>query len=295
MSTGLFAEPDAPDVVVPQIAAIAPWFGSKRTLSPRIVALMRPHRCYWEPFVGGISVILHKTPCPMETINDLHGEVTNLARVIAHREMYLTLCDRLVCTLMSEQLYREAAERWKTRGLTPAPDAPDLERAYDYFLCSWLGRNGCAGTQSYNQGFCVRYTANGGHAAKRFRSAVNSIPDWHERLRNVTILNRDGFELIGRIEDEPKTVIYLDPPYVVKGAKYQHDFKPEDHARLREAAGRFKRAQVIVSYYDHPSVRELYDGWRFHDCMTTKALAQGNTKRAGVVEAPELLIVNGAS
>lgn len=287
----LFAEPAVPQVIVPEIATIAPWFGGKRNLSPRIVALMRPHRCYWEPFVGGISTILFKRPCPMETINDLSGDLTNLARVIAS-PLKDALYSRLRDTLMSEVLHREAAARWKARGLIPSPDAPDLDRAYDYFLCSWLGRNGVSGTRSYNQGFCVRYTANGGHAAKRFRSAVESIPDWHERLRNVTILNKDGFELLGRIEDEPKTVIYLDPPYVVKGAKYQYDFKPEDHARLRSCVDRFRRAQVIVSYYDHPTVRELYAGWRFVDCTTTKALAQGNTKRTGTVEAPEMLIVN---
>ena len=279
---------------VPTIATIAPWFGGKRTLAPRIVALMRPHRCYWEPFVGGISIPLFKPPAPMETINDLNGEVTNLARVIAHPLLKDALYTRLQGTLMSQQLHREAAERWNARGIIPAPVEPDIERAYDYFLCAWLGRNGVAGTSSYSQGFCVRYTANGGHAAKRFRSAVESIFDWHERLRNVTILNECGFKLMGRIQDEPRTVIYLDPPYVVKGAKYLYDFKPEDHARLRDAAARFNKAQVIISYYEHPTVRELYAGWRFIECPTTKAMVnQGARDAGGVTVAPEVLIVNG--
>ncbi len=288
----LFAQPAVADVSLPAITAIAPWFGGKRTLAPRIVSLMRPHRCYWEPFVGGISIVLVKPPAPMETINDLNGEITNLARVLASpacEDLYA----RLQRTVMSEQLHAEAAQRWKARGITPAPDVPDLERAYDYFLCAWLGRNGVAGTSSYNNGFCVRYTANGGHAAKRFRSAVESIFDWHERLRNVTILNRDGFELLGRIEDEPKTVIYLDPPYVEKRAKYIHDFAPKDHRRLRESVERFRKAQVIVSYYDHPKVRELYAGWRFIDCTMTKSLVSaGMRAKGGTTVAPEVLIVN---
>jgi DNA adenine methylase len=288
----LFAQPAVADVSLPAITAIAPWFGGKRTLAPRIVSLMRPHRCYWEPFVGGISVVLVKPPAPMETINDLNGEITNLARVLASPAC-ADLYGRLQRTVMSEQLHAEAAQRWKDRGITPAPDVPDLERAYDYFLCAWLGRNGVAGTSSYNNGFCVRYTANGGHAAKRFRSAVESIFDWHERLRNVTILNRDGFELLDRIEDEPKTVIYLDPPYVEKGAKYVHDFAPEDHRRLRESVERFGKAQVIVSYYDHPKVRELYAGWRFIDCTMTKSLVSaGMRAKGGTTVAPEVLIVN---
>lgn len=282
---------------LPAITTIAPWFGGKRTLGPRIVALMRPHRCYWEPFAGGISIPLIKPLAPMETVNDLNGEVTNLARTIADDALYERLLGRLRRTLMSEQLHREAAERWRSRGIVPAPDVPDFERAYDYFLCAWLGRNGVAGTQSYKQGFCARYTANGGHAAKRFASAVESIPAWHQRLRNITILNKDGFEVIGKIEDEPRTVIYLDPPYVVKGAKYLHDFAPQDHTRLRDAAARFRRAQVIISYYDHPTVRELYAGWRFIECPMSKALVNQGMQKKGVgVVAPEVLIVNeGAS
>lgn len=292
--TDLFGrhEPSHVADLVPEVMAIAPWFGGKRKLAPRIVSLMRPHRCYWEPFVGGISIVLAKPPAPMETINDLNGEVTNLARVIASG-LAPELHARLQDTLMSEQMHREAAERWKSRGITPAPDAPDIERAYDYFLCAWVGRNGVSGTQSFNQGFCVRYTANGGHAAKRFRSAIESIPAWHERLRNITILNRDGFELMDRIEDEPRTVIYLDPPYVVKGARYIHDFEPQDHLRLRDAAARFHKSQVIVSYYDHPKVRELYHGWRFVECPTTKAMVnQGMRDKKGTTVAPEVLIVN---
>lgn len=186
---------------------MAPWFGCKRKLAPVIVSIMRPHRCYWEPFVGGFPVIIAKEPCPMETVNDLHGEMINLARCVAHPKAGTDLYKRLRRTWAVDVLHDEAAERWKARGITPAPDEPDVDRAYDYFLCSWLGRNGVAGTQSFNQGFSIRYTANGGHAAKRFGSAVDSIPAWRRRMRNVTILNRNGFDLIGRIEDESKTVI----------------------------------------------------------------------------------------
>lgn len=277
------------------ITTIAPWFGGKRTLSPRIVAELGEHRCYWEPCVGGISTILVKPPAPMETINDLHGDIVNLARVIQDDVFGPALFRRLRRAWMCEDLHREAAERWKQRGLTPA-EQPDIDRAFDYFLCAWLGRNGVAGTHSYNQGFCVRFTANGGHAAKRFRSAIDSIPAWSRRMRNVTILNRDMFDLLSRIEDEPHTAIYVDPPYVVKGAKYSYDFVAKDHARLADALRRFKKARVVVSYYDHPTVRELYQGWSLVSCPTVAALAQAN--RAGKQQSrmtPEVLLINAES
>jgi DNA adenine methylase len=38
------------------IKAIAPWFGGKRTLAPRITAELGAHRAYWEPFCGSMAV-----------------------------------------------------------------------------------------------------------------------------------------------------------------------------------------------------------------------------------------------
>jgi DNA adenine methylase len=274
-----------------KIKAIAPWFGGKRNLAPTIVKLLGKHRVYWEPFCGGMSVLLSKPPCVMETVNDLNGDVVNLARVIQNEDMVVELFSRLAHTLMSEQLFCEAAERYHQRGYG-GDCQPDLEAAFDYCLCSWLGRNGVAGTQSYNQGFCVRYTANGGHAAKRFQSVLESIPAWYHRLRNVTILCRDAFELIPRIDDKEETAIYVDPPYIVKGAKYVHDFVPEDHIRLAELLYRFKETKVVVSYYQHPRLAELYPDWEQHEIEVSKALAHQGQRGENDTKAIEVLLVN---
>lgn len=295
-----------------KIKALAPWFGSKRTLADRIIREIGEHKVYWEPFAGSMAVLLAKLPCVMETVNDLHGDLINLARVVQGEETATRLFERMARTLMHEGIHEEAAVRYRARGNVPAPAEPDLDRAYDYLLTSWLGRNGVAGTQSYNQGFCVRYTANGGHAAKRFFSVVESIPAWWQRLQGVTILNRNARELLAKMDDAKGTVIYLDPPYVTKGATYIHDFDgfvgsaglfcgedtPMSHQELSRALERFKFARVIVSYYDHPLVRDLYRGWTFVSCPTTKALVnQGMRSRAteGPTEAPEILIINGKS
>lgn len=293
------------------IKAIAPWFGSKRTLAPRIVAELGKHRAYWDPFCGSMAVLLAKPPAMMETVNDLHGDLINLARVVQNEDTAVALFERMSRTLMHEEVMHEAAERLRERGSAPAGDALDIDRATDYLICAWLGRNGVAGTQSYNQGFCVRYTASGGHAAKRFQSVAASIPAWFERLRNVTILNRNARDLLPRIEDKAGTVIYLDPPYVEKGAKYVHDFddakewaglfvgnseRPMSHSELAELLARFKKTRVVVSYYDHQTVRALYKGWTFVPCPVTKALVnQGMRDQLGGVEAPEVLIINGPS
>lgn len=285
------------DSGAPTVTAIAPWFGGKRRLAPRIVAELGPHVAYWEPFCGSLAVLLAKEPTAAETVNDLHGELINLARVLSSESHALDLYGRLARFVLHEDLFHEAVARYRARGYQPAPDMPDVDRACEMMICSWFGRNGVAGTISYNQGFSVRYTKNGGHSATRWRSCVESIPAWHQRLRGVTILNRDAFELLEKIDDQAGTVLYVDPPYLEKGASYIHDFVPADHDRLAQALGRFSRARVVVSYYDHWRVRQLYRGWTVVACPVTKALVnQGaRMRQTKPVQAPELLIVNGAS
>lgn len=279
-----------------KIATLAPWFGGKRTLAPRIVAELGDHRVYWELFGGGMAVLMSKPACVMETANDLHGQIVNLARVVQREDTALTLFDRAARTAMHEDLFEECAAGLRDLKNDPCPDSPDVDMAYAYLVVSWLGMNGVAGTKSYNHNFCVRYTANGGHAAKRWRSVQESIPAWWDRLRNVTILNRNAFDLIERIDDAPNCAIYLDPPYVVKGASYVHDFNGIDHLRLAKSVSRFKHARVVVSYYDHPSLREWYGGWTFVECPVSKSLvSSGKRDASNATKAPEVLIINGQS
>lgn len=286
-------------VETPKITALAPWFGGKRTLAPEIVRELGPHAAYWEPFCGSMAMLFAKEPCAMETVNDLHGDLVNLARVVADDDASVALFAKLSRLSCCEPLHREAAERHRARGDAPAGEAPDVDRAADYFLCSWLGRNGVAGTSSYKQGFCRRFTKNGGHAAKRFTSAVDSIPAWWERLRSVTILNDDAFTLLKRIEDAAGVVIYCDPPYLQKGAKYVHDFDADDHEALALHLRTFHKTRVVVSYYDDPRLDDLYPrslGWTKRRLKATKALVnQGMRNKGGAVDAPEVLLINGPS
>lgn len=283
----------------PGITAILPYFGAKRTLAARIVAELGEHSAYWEPFCGSLAVLLAKPPAAMETVNDMYGEVVNLARVIRHADLGPALYRMLRRTILCEDLMREAAEHCKERGKKkPAgpASAPDLDRAYDFFVSSWAGRNGVTGTESYNQGFARRYTKSGGDSATRWARATDSIPAWRRRLRLATVWNIDGFTMLDNIEDERRVVIYIDPPYVAKGASYVYDFTPEDHIQLCQAASRFRRTRVVVSYYDHPLIRDYYAGWTLVQCPTVKSMVSAARRdENNAVKAPEILLINGPS
>lgn len=100
----------------PKITAIAPWFGSKRNLAPEIVLELGPHRVYWELCCGSMAVLLLLEPCVMETAVDLHGDLTNLAKVIQDRILKSVLYRRLRSTLMSEHpLLKKLYPTWTHR------------------------------------------------------------------------------------------------------------------------------------------------------------------------------------
>ncbi|MBI5724626.1 MAG: DNA adenine methylase [Planctomycetes bacterium] len=277
------------------IKAICPWFGGKRNLAPLIVAELGPHRIYWGLCCGSMPELLLKPPCVMESVVDLHGDLTNLARVLAVPKLACRLYRRARRVLMSDVCFEDSIAVIRSGPFDS--DAPDLDRAFHYLLTAWLGRNGAAGTASYNSHFCVRYTANGGHAAKRWDSVKVSIPAWHKRLRNVTILRRDVFDILPKIDDAPGIAIYCDPPYLVKGAKYLHDFDEGDHEKLSKAIGRFRHARVVVSYYDHPMLAELYppDRWSRVCIEVSKAMAHGGQRGKSQATAVEVLLINGPS
>lgn len=294
------------------IRAIAPWFGAKRTLAPIIVEELGPHQMYVEPFCGGMSVLMAKPVSGSETANDLYDDLTNLAMVVASVR-WGDLYDRLARTLCCEGLFADCKGRFLAEQCYPPSSAravlnEHVQRAYDYFVISWMGRNGVSGTERVDYQMAKRWSPGGGSGGLRFVSAVGSVPAWHERLRAVTILRMDAFELLGKLADNEKTVIYADPPYLrgpgssrTSPARYRHEFRdgsifgPSDHQRLATELGRFKKARVVVSYYDEPELADLYPGWTKRPLAAQKSLALANRQGSKASVAPEVLLINGDS
>jgi len=281
-----------------------PYFGGKRTLAPAIVEELGPHLAYVEPFCGSMAVLLAKPRSAQETVNDLHGDAVNLAMVLAS-EICRGLYDRLARTIMVEAIHLQARTRVTAEPACPTdgPEAVDeshVDRAYWFFVMSWMGRNGISGTTAAqtNQNIACRWTPGGGGGGVRFANAVESLPAWHQRLRSVMILNRDGFEIIERIADADGMAVYVDPPYLAdsrSSGKYTHDFEPDDHKRLAHLLGRFQTARVVVSYYDHPDLQVLYPGWTIRRCDCNKTTSIQNNRGGKPTTSPEVLLINGPS
>lgn len=274
------------------IKALVPWYGSKRTLAPRIIAELGPHRAYIEPFCGSMAVLMVKPQCNIEVVNDLHVNLINLARVLRDRKTAPQFHRRI----RRWSLYAGVIDDAKAQLVES--ETP-VDRAVAYFAMSWLGLNGYSGTDKelVNVNTAVRYTLlGGGDPVTRFRSASRSAWAFAKRLRDVDIRNEDSIALLERLADAKGQAIYVDPPYLKKGAKYLHDFDWLAHRRLAKALHKFQETRIVVSYYDHPDLAAMYPMWTKVDCAMTKSLvSQGRRDSTHSAKAPEVLLINGPS
>jgi len=268
-------------------------------MAPEIVRQLGPHQYYFEGCAGSMSIIMAKEPSEHETVCDLHGALTNLAWAVQDEEMAVELFNRLQRTLYDDELYyasKEWLNAWDQSKMILRNGDSSLDWAYHYFVASWMGRNGVAGTSRVNYQVATRWTKGGGSGPLRFHSAVDSIPAWCERLRNVQILRRDLFEVLPKIEDDNGVAMYFDPPYLpgtISGnSVYVHTFADADHKRLADELQRFKKARIVISYYDSPLLAELYPGWDKMDCSCNKQLHNQNKRGRTMSVAPEVLLCN---
>lgn len=264
--------------------ALAPWFGSNRLCAHQAGELLAG--CEWVGvgFAGGMCELAHIKARTL-MVNDLHRHVINLARVVADQREELQ--QRLDATPFHPDELTAAQGRCaaiEAAGLAPADR---LAWAADYFVCSWMARNGLAGTaREFKSGLSSRWNAGGGDSATRFRSAAESLTEWQAVMRRCIFTTLDVFDFLARVKDEPRHGLYLDPPFPGPGDSYKHAFPEASQRLLAARLADLHACRVVVRYYDHPLVRELYpeNRWTWHRPEGGKT----QTNKS----APEVLLVN---
>jgi DNA adenine methylase len=227
------------------------WHGGKHYLARRIIQLFPDHHTYVEPFGGAASVLLNKTPCPVEVYNDLDMRITRLFRVL--RDHGEELASRLALTPYSEVEFRDSAE----------PHADEIEQARRDFVRWRLSLGGRGDSFSYTLHRVRRGMAD---VVSGYLSTIDEqLPLIIERLRRVEIVSRPAIEVIGKW-DSSDTLIYCDPPYVKdtrhigSGDIYGYELTDEEHRDVAVVLNQCK-SRVILSGYPSALYDELYSEW----------------------------------
>ena len=254
------------------------YYGGKFLLAPWIIAHFPENYRdlhYLEPYGGGGSVLLRKSPSVLETYNDLDSAVTSFFRVLRERPEELIRALRLT---------PYGREEYQLSLLARAGD--DLELARLFFVKYWQSIGGT----SSRSGWRVMRDKEGRHTKipQGFTLAVENLLPIAERLRRVQIENMDALELMRR-GDYPSSLFYVDPPYVLRTRaniyhSYAHELSNDDHMRLSETL-RGLSGYVLLSAYEDPLYEELY---RAHDWISVSAETRANSGRI----AEEILWIN---
>lgn len=272
----------------PAIGAIAPWFGSNRMLAPTVAQEVGKVDWCGVPFAGGMSEVLAIRSREF-LVNDLHRDIINLAKVLRVQELAEQLQAECDPTLFHQDDLEEARAICLASECPKGP--PVYERAKAYFVCVWLGRSAKAGTDDEFRGnLAIRYTASGGGSNKRFRSAVLSVAAFHHVCRRCEFTIEDFREFFKKCKDREKHAVYIDAPFPEEGDSYRHKFTQRDHRDLAACLSQFKEIRVVIRFYDHPLIRELYPEGPHWTWRRLKGRDQANNG-----EKAEALIINGDS
>lgn len=267
-----------------QVRSPLKWTGGKSAAAERILAAFPPagvYSRYVEPFGGAGHVLFAKDPYRHEEVyNDLGNNLYTFFSQL--RDNTDELQRRFDDLLYSRAQYYE----WY-RSLFDETELDPLERAVRFFYC--LRLTGTGHLRESPGGINCKHSNV--HA---FRSAIDLFPILKQRLRYVLIDNRDCIETIKRYDD-PKTLLYCDPPYLHKEHYYEASKDGFDHVALAQALNAAK-GFVALSYYPHPLLNQLYppDRWR-RMTWTQKKSSALYAREDGEIHpdmAEELLLMN---
>jgi DNA adenine methylase len=234
------------------------YYGSKiRMVQDILQYLPEPPVCehYCEPFAGSLSILLNRRPTPIETANDLNGDIVNFFRVLRKSGK------RLVKDLQLMPYSRaEFEEAW-------LHSDDSYERALRFYIRMSMdvAKAGRSGDKSW--AVSKTYDKNQfSYSPANFIRKVAGLPEVIERLKRVQIECRPAEKVIKRF-DTATTVFYCDPPYFhgsrTSKKDYYHEMNEAAHISLADTLNRCK-GMVALSGYDDPLMTELYpdDKWK---------------------------------
>ena len=234
------------------------WYGGKFSHLDWLLPLLPKCHHYCEPFAGSAAVLINRPPAPVETYNDIDGDVVNFFRIL--RDQHDELIRAIALTPFSREEYHLAIYGYED-------GIGDVERARRFYIRARQTRTGLAQTASLGRWANCKDTSRAGMSGvvSRWLGGVGVLDEIAQRLLRVQIENRPAVDVI-KLYDGPQTLFYCDPPYLhaTRGDSKAYGFEmTEGEHRQFAAAVNQCKGMVAVSGYDHSSMDEMFasDRW----------------------------------
>lgn len=234
------------------------WYGGKFSHLDWLLPLLPETQHFCEPFAGSAAVLINRKPSPVETYNDLDGEVVNFFRVL--RDQKDALIEAIGLTPFSREEFELALSQ-------PSEKLTDLERARRFYICARQVRTGLAQKASSGRWAHCLLTSRAGMAGavSHWLGSVEDLSEIAQRLLRVQIEHAPAIEVIKRYDSE-QTLFYCDPPYP-HGSRgdsnaYEFEMTDDEHRELARVLRNVK-GKVALSSYHCDLMRDLYGDWRY--------------------------------
>jgi DNA adenine methylase len=211
---------------------------------------------YVEPYAGGAAIALELLL--QEYVAHIH--INDISRPIyAFWKSVLDETEDLVRLIHDTPLTVRAWDRQK-RVLADSNNHDNLELGFAAFFLNRTNRSGILnagiiGGRDQSGPWKIDARFNAGELAYRIESIAN--------LRSKISLSKEDAKkfLLKRLDSLPaKTLIYLDPPYYIKGKELYYDYyMHSDHEEVAHlVTTRIKRQKWIVSYDNVSTIKDMY-------------------------------------
>lgn len=239
--------------------------GGKTKLADYVKAVLRANKLldgtYAEPYAGGASVALELVI--QEFVQQIH--INDIDRSIwSFWDSVLNNTDALCSLIYDTPVTLETWTRMREIQQNKEQEDP-LTLGFSTFFLNRTNRSGIIsagviGGKNQNG----NYKIDARYSKEDLISRVRLIADHRARI-SLHQLDAKSF-LKNIVAGLPKeTLVYLDPPYYVKGGDlYTHHYGHDDHREIAECVKDITQ-QWMVSYDNAPAIRELYSQY---SCLT---------------------------
>ena len=261
---------------MPKINPPLKWHGGKCNLTTKLLQLMPDKvKHYLEPFAGRLSLLFARNPdnCS-EVVNDLSGDLMNFWRVLQDPELFDRFSRRVQAIPFSQVEWRESA-------VSDIPVSGDavIEAARFFVRCrqSLSGR-----MDTFTPISTSRLRRRMNEQTSAWITTIYGLPEVHERLRRVVILNDDAVKIIPKY-DKPNVFVYADPPYLhltrtATKVYGEYEMTDDDHRSLLFALKKF-RGKVMLSGYRSALYDRMLQGWDLTEVPVKNSSGSGKIKQ----------------